>query len=135
MIDTTTGYIKFNDQLTVSPLLEFDKLNNQTNGTNKTYSNMKTGWEWLNLKNIKSGHNHLSVQLGFENKKLKQVSFVFHNTLENQPLSFEAKRQKEYEAWLTHQIGKQRSFKWGEVQAFYDPKACFSSILIRYKTL
>lgn len=140
MINRETGEIRFTDTLVVSPKIDIGEAMVLTEGLQRSLDDMKNGWKWIRLKAVKSDTAQYHIGLAFNNGNLKVLDFVVDPKdsdlsdygYENWSAEKEQNRLKKFEQWLTNEIGQQRSFDWGKIQAFFDPKASFSSIGVNY---
>ena len=103
---------------------------------------MKNGWKWIRLKAVESDTAQYHIGLAFNDEELQYLNFTLDSkdsdlsdySYDNLSTETEQIRLKEFEQWLTKEIGQQRSFNWGKIRAVYDPKASFSSIVVNYNT-
>lgn len=139
MIDKNKGHIKLTNSLDLSPNLKFDLIESQKLGEVQEIRDMGHGWKWLDIKNIHIDDKYFIISLCFKDEELSEVSMV----IKDSPFDLnsgwdscceknEKEKLKQYQDWLTQEIGKERDFNWGEVWANYDPKGESSSIGIRY---
>ena len=122
MINTKTGNIEFNFNLVVKPKMDFLELDNLSKEIEKEYSDMKTGWEWLRLKKIKTEQSEIYALFGFENGKLKNINFCFERKHKEWSEKSEIAIKNKNDLWLNGEIGKERNFEWGFVESVYDSK-------------
>lgn len=89
---------------------------------------MGNGWVHYSIKNIRIADEYFIFIFLFYKDFLKTVSFVI-STLPFSEASWndwskekEIKNKNFFENWLSKQIGSQRSFTWGNVNAVLDQK-------------
>lgn len=131
-INTENGNFNFNEKLQVKPKMEFLKLEKILDEIEKDYSDMQTGWEWLNVKNIEMEQSIVHVLFGFENKRLKSIFFSFNNDENSWSEKSELKLKTKHDQWLNNKIGKNRIFSWGTIDSTFDSKSCSASINVNY---
>ena len=140
MIDKKKGHIKLTDSFDLIPNLKFNLIEGQNLGEVQETRDMNNGWKWLDIKNIHIGDKYFIISLCFKEEELAELSIV----LKNNPFDLnpswnkwsekrEKEKLKEYQGWVTQELGKKRNFKWGDVWTSYDSRGGFSSIGIRYK--
>mgnify|MGYP006896874751 CR=1 FL=1 len=140
MINKETGEIRFTATLVVSPKTDFGEAMVLTEGLQRSLDDMKTGWKWIRLKAVESDTAKYHIGLAFNNGELQLLDFIVdtkdsdpsENGYDNWSAQKEQIRLKEFEKWLTNEIGQQRTFEWGKIQAEFDPKGSFSSIAVHY---
>jgi hypothetical protein len=140
MINKETGEIRFTSTLNVSPKTVFGVAMALTDGLQRSVDDMKNGWKWIRLKAVESDTAQYHIGLAFNNGNLQLLDFTIDPKdsdpsdygYENWSAEKEQNRLKKFEQWLTNEIGQQRSFDWGKIQAVYDPKSSFSSIVVHY---
>ncbi|WP_321290165.1 hypothetical protein [uncultured Sunxiuqinia sp.] len=140
MINKETGEIRFTSTLNASPEMNFSDAMALTDDLQKSVDDMKNGWKWIRLKAVESDIAQYHIGLAFNEGDLQCLDFTVDPKdsdlsdygYENWSAEKEQNRLKKFEQWLTNEIGQKRSFDWGEIQALYDPKASFSSIVVNY---
>lgn len=140
MINKETGEIRFTSTLNVCPETDFGEAMALTDNFLRSVDDMKNGWKWIRLKAVESDTAQYQIGLAFNNGNLQLVDFVIDPkdsdlsdySYDKWSAEKEQNRQKKLEQWLTYEIGQQRSFDWGKIQALYDPKSSFSSIVVNY---
>ena len=140
MINKETGEIRFTSTLNVCPETDFGEAMALTDNLQRSVDDMKNGWKWIRLKAVESDTAQYHIGLAFNNGNLQLLDFVIDpNDSDLSDYSYdkwsaekEQNRLKKLEQWLTNEIGQQRSFDWGKIQALYDPKSSFSSIVVNY---
>ena len=131
-INTENGNFNFNEKLQVKPKMEFLKLDKILDEFEKDYSDMQTGWEWLNVRNIKMKKSLVHILVGFEDKRLKKIFFSFNNAENSWSEKSELKLKIKQDKWLNNEIGKNRKFPWGTIDSTFDSKSCSASINVNY---
>ena len=137
MIDFQTGNFKITDKIIVSQDKSYwDIL--KLAPTNKTWD-IKNGYKWIYFNDIEIENLFFYIGVCFHNDKLFRIDFGFSEkqqkniTWDNWNEENELKRKDIYEEWLTNLIGKKRSFEWGKIGAYYDPRGGTTSMNIQYR--
>ncbi|NER18335.1 hypothetical protein [Spongiivirga citrea] len=138
MIDKKNGFIQF-DKIVIPPGCSLNSVTALKFGSAYHIDDMETGWKWLRLAYIKIRDYHFRFSFGFFKDQLELVSFVFRSTLADENEGWdnfneEGEKQKAitFNNWLTDQLGTQRDFLWGTIEASYDPRSASSGINIKY---
>jgi len=73
-------------------------------------------------------HNNrlFCIDFGFVTEQQKKLTWADWSEKE------ELKRKDIYEEWLTEKIGEKRTYSWGKIGAYYDPRGGVSSMVINY---
>ncbi|MCA5005242.1 hypothetical protein [Sphingobacterium bovistauri] len=106
--------------------------------TPKQIHDIQNGYKWIYLHEIKEEQLVFNVSLCFYENKIQTILFNFYGIYEKKPSwenfsrEKEQKRLKIYEKWLTKNIGEQREFDWGMVNAYYDYKNETVGMGLRY---
>ncbi|TDQ28151.1 hypothetical protein [Zeaxanthinibacter enoshimensis] len=140
MIDSKTGNIIVNSNLSIGPNSGFLEIKNLELGESQETLEMGNEWRWINIKNIKIENEYFLFSLGFKYEKLDQISFIvdrhpfnLNSTWDSWTEEEELKKLKYFKKWMNREIGKLREFEWGNITAVYDPKGGASSMMIEYK--
>ena len=140
MINKETGEIRFTATLIVSPQTDNEVAMALTYNLQRNLEDMRNGWKWIRLKSVESDSAKFHIALSFNNGVLQLLDFTVDpkdsdssdSGYDNWSAEKEQIRLKEFEKWLTNEVGQKRSFDWGKIQAVYDPKSSFSSIIVNY---
>ena len=141
MINKETGEIQFTSTLIVSPDTDFGEAMVLTDNLQRSLDDMKNGWKWIRLKAVESATAKHHIALAFNNGILRFLDFTV-NPKDSDPSDYgydnwsaekeQIRLKKKFEQWLTNEIGQQRTFDWGKIEAVFDPKSSFSSIVVNY---
>ncbi len=100
------------------------------------------GWSWIRCDKISIHEQEYTLGFSLFNHKLRAIHVQFYDHLkylqehmEDLTEENELKRKEEYNSWLSSQIGDQREFSWGQIEACYHPKDGISLIVLRYNVI
>jgi hypothetical protein len=140
VIDTKTGHIRINDSIELNSQTKFESTKDLNLGQIQKVSDMKNGYKWIYIKNLKVDQKYFVISLCFYRELLESILFIpqdhafdLDSTGNFFNMDDEQEKLKRFNTWLTSEIGDQRKFNWGEVWTEYDPKGGFSSIGLRYE--
>jgi hypothetical protein len=137
MINLITGEFLINDEIKIDQSKTYEEVLQICE--NKEIMDIGNGYKWIYYKNIEIHNLFFNVNicffkddlwcfdLDFTDEQQKNISWDNWNEVS------EIKRKEIYDNWLTKIIGKRRKFNWGTIGAYYDPRAGFTSIKIKYK--
>ena len=101
---------------------------------------LKNGYVWLKFENIK--YNNQRVILNICSNKNKVVLINMY-PLQNEQIvneswnewnkSKELEKLTYYEEWITKEIGRNKYYPWGTIEAVQDNKSATTSIIVNYK--
>ncbi len=106
--------------------------------TNKTWD-IKNGYKWIYFTDVEIDKLFFYIGVCFYNDRLFCIDFSFNDkqeknlTWDNWNEKDELKLKEIYDKWLTKIIGEKRSFEWGKVGAYFDPKGGTTSMHIKYE--
>ncbi len=132
-LDTGAFYL---DALTLTSSLTRSVLEQTDFGT----GTIKTsGPEYLlNIRHIPCGPSYFSINFYFDdNKQLSSLSFSMYiehqnATWDDYSLDAEKARLTYYEKWIIAQLGRDGTFPWGTMGAFWDPHDGTAYIKLTY---
>lgn len=137
MLDPQNGYFRISDKLIVGIGSSFDDIYKLApSGKLLDHQN---GYKWIYLNEIQMDQFYFDIGICYFNDRLFCIDFCFSES-QQQNISWDdwnepdmLKWKNIYERWLTHSLGEKRSFHWGKIGAFYDPRSGTTSISIQYK--
>lgn len=138
-IDKFNGHLLILNDFEVTPKTTPDNLILHFGKEKLKIRDIQNGWKHYIISNIKKDLFYFWLTFYFENDILSILSFTIDDKLkpatawDNWNEKKERQKRIFFDNWLTKQLGKKREFSWGTVGAFYDNKAGFSSIVLRYK--
>ncbi len=104
-----------------------------------TRRDMKTGYVWLDFKNIHYKKQNIDLSVCCYNDLVmsiqvspKHKELHTNGTWKNWSEEREKKILKYYEDWLEAEIGKIKHYSWGRISSQFDKKSGSSSITINY---
>ncbi len=141
MVHKKNGHLQLND-IVIPPGCTLKSLSAIKFESAYHIDDMGTGWKWLRLAPLKLEKDYARFSFGFSQDQLTIVSFVVQKTpFENSKgwedfnETVEKEKALQFDDWLTENIGAQRNFPWGTIEASFDPRSASSSISINYDSV
>jgi hypothetical protein len=104
------------------------------------WQDMGTGWAWQFLSQPLPDGGRWSISLGHHEPRLARVTLSRHTA--DEPRGWagwtrerEERKAVEMDAWLDAQVGRERTFRWGETWAGFDGKGGFGSAGLVYEAV
>jgi hypothetical protein len=138
IIDSNSGQLCFDKDFFISQSTRQDEIINFFGQQNVEIKDVYTGWKHFTIRNVKVNDSYFTLTLYFDREILRMLSFIVSDKLivtgswDNWSEKKELENREYYDDWLTKQIGNNRKFNWGTVDAFYDNKGGFSHIFLKY---
>jgi hypothetical protein len=139
MIDKRNGHIIISPDVELAPNDSFDKIKKLDIGENQEVHDMKTGYKWLDLQNVKIDNEYFIFSFCFFNDKLEMLRFVVDNkkfvlkeNWDSWTEEEERANERKYKKWVIDKLGHEGQFSWGQISALYDSKGGSSSIFLKY---
>lgn len=137
IIGDQTGAINFQDGFIADSKTTEDALRSHFS---LPESNSFSGWKYYTLQNIKIGDLYFIITCNFLEKELKTISMIFgedeiipsDKTSSEIPGANEIKNLDKYEDWLTGQLGENRNFDWGKVEAMFHKRSGGAMVYMEY---
>ena len=139
LIDKITGQLRFGNDFIVDGTTTPKEIIQYFGQSNIDTKNMQTGWKHYSVRNYKLNGTYFIFTFYYKDDTLKMLDFVISEIPFGTTSWMDWSEQKElemrdnYNDWLTKEIGKERNFSWGTIDAFYDKKSGGSSIFLKYK--
>ena len=141
MINKRNGHINISRDIELAPNDSFEKINNLRLGEIQVVRDMKNGYKWLDLKNVRIDSEYFIFSFGFYNEEFKMLDFVVDNkkfdlneTWDNWTEENERTQAQNCKKWISDKLGHDRQFPWGQVSTGLESKSGSSSIFIKYGT-
>ncbi|WP_114937842.1 hypothetical protein [Mucilaginibacter endophyticus] len=138
ILNSITGEIVLSESIRISSITRPAKLKEYFGQKELRTLSMGNGWVHYSIKNIQVEDNYFIFIFLFYKDLIKTISFV----ISSHPFSesswndwnkeTEEKNKSFFENWLSNQIGSQRNFAWGNVNAVLDEKVGGSAIVLNY---
>jgi len=135
-LDSRNGHLRLPNGCTIHPALRPAEVAGLGASRPPTHRDMGTGWQWYNLQFHEAPYS-IGVNLGFWQEQLRTYLLGWSTGLlpkswDDWNKEAELRKAKEFEKWLSQQLGPARTFGWGTAWAGYDPRSAGSSIAVRY---
>jgi hypothetical protein len=137
VIDRATGTLSFDAGVTIGPALTRSAFMQSPVGETQEVWVRNGPWcSWRVTRLTATGRTFLAV-LQFHSEHLKSVELVESGQVGLSSWSDwsevdELKKKALYDAFLSTELGVDRSFSWGSVSAIYDARSGSSSIHVKY---
>jgi hypothetical protein len=138
MINVNTGQVKILN-LTLQAKLPFQTVLDRMIDFEYELFDFDNGYLTLQIRHVKIGDKLFYFSLSFESKKLRSISFSFmlnedvEESLSQWNKTEELQKVETYKRWLSEILGTtQRTFSWGNIEAYYDAKGISSGIIVSY---
>jgi hypothetical protein len=136
VIDPETGRVRFPDiLLELSPWMEEAEFIAATSHLNRDNLGANDGWQRYSIRELIPNDRKLGIGCFFLNGRLKMASFAYapkDETWADWSEATELAREKEYRQELASQLGGEKAFAWGKVNAQLDSKSGGTDIWIGY---
>lgn len=136
IINEINGNLTF-EKILITPATTYTEL--RTDFPDNRIWEVGNGYVWIYFSDIVIDDKTFSVAVCFNGEKLHFVDFSFRFKGEKiitdwseWTEKYELSQKKKLDQWLTAQIGKNRQFSWGSIEAYYSPKSSTSGILVNY---
>jgi hypothetical protein len=137
LIDIDSGHFQISKKLFYHKM-SFEEAHSQSGDFKLKIVDYKNGYKWLHLKEIEFYETFFHFGLCFKNDQLDFIDFGFSsldelkNTWADWSEEKELSKKELYEKWLTDNVSPKRTFKWGTIATYYDPRGGTSGILVNY---
>lgn len=137
LIDIDSGRIQISKKLFYHKM-SFEEARNQSVDFKHKIVDYHNSYKWIHLKEIELYEAFFHIGLCFKNDQLDSIDFGFYSLDELKKTWADWTEEKElskkeiYENWLTDNVSQKRTFKWGTIATYYDPKGGTTGILIKY---
>lgn len=135
IIDTKNGNFKLRDKLLIDTQYTFSQMRKMF-PKNKIWI-IGNGYQWIYF-NIPVDDFSFKIGVCYFGEKIYLIDLTFQNINNEKSLTWEEweeekkLEEKKYKKWIEEQLGKKKSFHWGKVEIYKDPRSDSIGIFIKY---
>ena len=124
MLDLETGNLNISDSVVIKHDADCDSVKKLHIGQIQKIRDMKSGWVWIDEKNVEINGNYFVFNFAFFNNKLSEIIFWVKDTPynlssidKNSSYDDVIKAKNFHDKWLNENNIRQGRYEWGSVHS------------------